>query len=131
MQGRTAQNRGTPGADELKRDLRLEGAFPRFLISPVQLGKLTHGEKLLLLLLVSGRGEKKVEEGQQRPKEVPKAPATFLCSIKRTVPHHKFLCKLVINKIQALGELSHQYSFPYALNRLSREQVIELVKYLS
>lgn len=61
MQGRTAQNRGTPGADELKRDLRLEGAFPRFLISPVQLGKLTHGEKLLLLLLVSGRGKKKLK----------------------------------------------------------------------
>lgn len=130
MQGRTAQNRGMSCADELKRVLQLEGALPRFLISPVQLGKLTHGEKLLLLLLVSGGG-KKVEEGQQCPKELPKALATYICSIKRTVPHHKFLCKLVMNKIQALWELSHQYSFPYALNRLSREQVIELVKYLS
>lgn len=56
-----AQNRGTSCADELKRVLQLEGTLPRSLISPVQLGKLTHGEKLLLLLLVSGRGKKRLK----------------------------------------------------------------------
>jgi len=59
MQGKMAQNRGTFCADELKRVLQLEGAFPRFLRPPQQSGKLNHGEKLLLLLLDSGGGKGK------------------------------------------------------------------------
>lgn len=54
-----AQNTGTFCVDELKRDLRLEGVFPRFQMPPQQLGKLPHGEKLLLLLLDSGSGKEK------------------------------------------------------------------------
>lgn len=55
-----AQNMGTFCADELKRCLRLEDVIPRFLRAPQQLGKLNHGEKILLLPHVSGGWKRKV-----------------------------------------------------------------------
>jgi len=65
-----------------------------------------------------------VEDRGQCPEELLTAPATFATPIKRTFPHHEFLRKFVKNKIQTLRMLSHWYSSPSTLNRLSREQVI-------
>lgn len=72
-----ARNRGTFCADELKRGLQLEGVAPRFLRPPQQLGKLHHGEKLLLLLLGSGEGKGK--SVPTPPFLIPKK-SSFLCN---------------------------------------------------
>lgn len=71
-----------------------------------------------------------VEDRGQCPQEL-KALATFVIPIKRTFPHHKFLRKFIINKIQPLRMLRHWHRSPSTLNGLSREQVIDLVEYLS
>lgn len=63
--------------------------------------------------------------------ELPRALDPFATPRMRASPHHKFLCKLVKNKIQSLWMLSHGHSSPSALDRLPREQVIDLVKDLS
>lgn len=154
-----AQNKGIFCADELKRDLQLGGVFPRFLMPPQQWGKLHHDEKLLLLLLDAGAGRETpgpvtalnpqalslstlnmqakhlailfLAAAEHCAAELPRALAPFATPRMRASPHHEFLCKLVKNKIQSLWMLSHGHSSASTLDRLPREQVIDLVKDLS
>lgn len=79
-----AQNMGTFCVDELKRDLRIEGVFPRFLTPPLQSEKLPHGEKLLLLLLDSGRGKEKSVPAPPRHFSDNKLKISF-CSLSSVV----------------------------------------------
>lgn len=88
-----AQHRGTFCADELKRGLQLEGAFPRFLRPPQQLGKLNHGEKILLLLLDSGEGKgKSVSKPFKLLLRQKKKNPLSLCNLPLLKDPNAFMC---------------------------------------